>query len=185
MEGPLRSTYADPRVYGARLFVGEDKVYDDDDFGSMNYIDHRKLSEAWEQVCYLVNAASGEKAFQRLTPDEQSTDIRVSNCRCVYVLEGDDRWSEQHPYFGPEMSIQYRRPGPHPDADVWESADAETFVTDEDGSLWFVAELDDWYGGTQAYLMLHSNIATKSLRKAAVSSFAPALGDVEVSLDCF
>ena len=64
-------------------------------------------------------------------------------------------------------------PGSHPDEDSWESADAESFVkvTDEDGSLWFVADLADEYGHGEAdaYLMLHSDIATKSLHKAAVN----------------
>ena len=78
------------------------------------------------------------------------------------------------------MSIQYRTPGAHPEEDFWEAADAESFVEvtvplvdniDAHG-LWFVADLP---AIADAYLMLHRDIANKSLRKAAI---AP---DVEVT----
>lgn len=170
MEGPflvMQSTHIEPRCYGARLYVGEE--YDDDDFGSMEFIEHDL--EAWEQACYLVKAAFGDKAVQRLVPDKTTDKIRVPNRQCIYVLEGNDKWSERHPNFGPELSVQYRIPGSHPDEDVWESADAERFVkvADEEGSLWFVADLADAFGEMPAYLMLHMDIAKRSLRKAAVS----------------
>ena len=172
MDGPflfMRSTSAEPRCYGARLYVGEN--YHDDDFGSMGLVESD--SEVWEQVCSLTKAAFGDKPLQRLIPDEKTTDTRVPNQWCVYVLEGTDKWAEQHPYFGPDISVQYRIPGAHPLEDFWESADAESFVkvTDDEGSLGFVADLSD---AADAYLMLHSDIATKSLRKAAVNP------DVEV-----
>lgn len=171
MEGPflvMRSTHAEPRCYGARLYVGEG--YDDEDFGSMVWMDNDP--ETWDQVCSLVKAAFGDKAVQRLIPDEKTSDTTVPNRRCVYVLKGADRWTEQHPYFGPEISVHYRIPGTHPDEDVWESADAESFVKvpDDEGSLWYVADLADGCGGADdAYLMLHMDISLKSLRKDAVN----------------
>ena len=49
------------------------------------------------------------------------------------------------PRLWPDMSIHFRIPGAHPEEDVWESADAESFVkvTDDEGNLWFVADLSD------------------------------------------
>lgn len=183
MEGPflfMRSTPDEPRCYGARLYFGEN--YHDDDFGSMELVENDP--EVWHQVCSLTKASFGDKAVQRLIPDENTTDTRVPNKWCVYVLEGNDKWSEQHPYFGPEMAVQYRIPGTHPEEDSWETADAESFVkvTDDEGSLWFVADLP---AIADAYLILHGEISEKSLRKAAVApdvEVTEAVSDYRLSL---
>ena len=162
-----------PLCYGARLYEGDN--YDDEDFGSMAWAGDDPA--VWDQVCGLVKAAFGDEAAQSLAVDEKTTDKTVPDQKCVYVLE-DGRWRDQHPRFGQEASVHYRIPGVHPDDDVWESADADVFVkvTDDEDNRWYVADLhiDFGGGGTAAYLMIPSDIAKKSLRRAAV------VPDVEV-----
>lgn len=136
----MRSTHAEPRCYGARLYVGKD--HDEADFGTMGPADEA----IFNQACGLVKASFGLKAFRRLIPDKDTTDITVANRQCVYALE-NNMWCDEHADFGPDLSITYRVPGWHPAEDVWESANSESIVrvTDsDDDSVWFVADLVRW-----------------------------------------
>ena len=151
----MRSTRDEPRNYGARLYVGEG--YDDHhDFGSTVWADD---DDVWDQARGLVEMSFGHKAAQR----------------CIYVLE-EGGWQGQHPGdLGPLVSAAYRKPGTHPEEDEWESADVDSFVkvTNDYGTVWFVANFHGDF--SDAYLIIPSDIADKSLRREAV---AP---DVEVT----
>ena len=164
----MRSTAEEPLCYGARLYEGDS--YDDEDFGSMAWAGDDLA--VWDQVCGLVKAAFGDKAAQRLSVDENTTSKLVPDQQCVYVLADDGTWGDRPPRFGQEVSVHYRLPDTHPDEDVWESVDADRFVkvTDDDGSMWFVADLHiNSVDRADAYLIIPSDIAKKSLRKAAVA----------------
>ncbi|KAL3158969.1 hypothetical protein ABBQ32_011367 [Trebouxia sp. C0010 RCD-2024] len=154
----MRSTQAKPRCYGARLYVGEG-YHESKDFGSM--VCEEGL-EVRDQTRQLAKSSFGH----HLSASEQ----------CVYVLE-DGKWRDQHPYFGPSISAAYRKPGTHPEEDEWKSADADSFVkvTDAEGNVWFVANMDDYGTEGNFYLIIPSDIANKRLRQAAVAD------DVEVT----
>ena len=154
----MRSTHENPRCYGARLHVGHGYT-ESEDFGSMICED---VLDVCDQARGLVKSAFGHHL--------------PANQQCVYVLE-DGRWRHHHPYLGPDISATYRKPSAHPEEDEWESADADSFVkvTDAEGYVWFVANMNDYGTEGELYLIVPSNIANKRLRQAAV---AP---DVEVT----
>lgn len=177
----MRSTHAAPRCYGTRLFVGES--YDDEDYGYLVWTDDDQA--VWDQACRLVKAGFGDLALRRLIPDEKTTDITIPNRQCIYVLEASS-WSDKHPYFGEDISIQYRIPGTHPEEDVWEAADAREFVKvadAEDDTLWILADLEgeDFYEG---YLIIPRDMATKHLRKAAIVPCHEEVSTVKPDICC-
>lgn len=117
---------------------------DEENNGSM--ISTEFDQDVFGQASRLVRAAFGHEAYQRVTPDENTTDITVPNVQCVYVLD-DGSWREKHGRFQAKMSVSYRIPGTHPDEDIWEPENTEQFVKvthDHDG-IWFVADLVDAY----------------------------------------
>ena len=163
----MRSTHENPNCYGARLYVGHGYNVSKD-FGS---IVTPNCGDVCDQARGLVGMTFGHKAAQRLEYDP-----RPFSEQCVYVLE-DGRWRDQHPYLGPDISAAYRKPGAHPEEDDWDTSDVDSFVkvTDAEGYVWFVANMDSYGTERDFYLIIPSDIANKRLRQAAV---AP---DVEVT----
>ena len=158
----LRTTYQEPRHYGARITVSELNRDEDD---SANMDSTCFSADVWEQAGYLLSAAYGKKAWDKLTPHENTTSATVPFMECVYELEASSDWLQRHPHF-PHALVEYREPGSHVNEDCWISLGEMNHikkVTDEDGFNWIVASFETG----DAYIMIPFRLAHKALRKQA------------------
>ncbi len=154
----IRSTYRDPRHYGARL-MGED----DSDCGYMISTDFDE--DVWDQAARLVTSAFGKEKWQRLEFGRSTTSADVPFAPCAYVIDSNAKC----PRLDMGLGVDNRIPGTHPDEDIWDELGDinEVIKVEHDGRYWYVALVSQ---DPDAYLIIARDIADKSLRKAAVLS---------------
>lgn len=165
----MRTTYRDPRHYGARLAVSTKRNEDDEVDMDSTCFD----SLVWCQAADMVAGTFGKDAWKRLEPVNQSAAIsqEITSAtaplqQCMYCLEGC-AWFDRHPKVGSDLMVMFRTPGAHIEEDSWEIFDdiEEVRSIDYDECVWYVCQLNQDGQQGEAFLFVPACIAKKSLHR--------------------
>ena len=159
----MRTTYSDPRLYGARLAV-PDTYRQHNSNGDMDSTCFDKL--VWDQAAEMVHSTYGKEAWDVLVPHEDTSDTNTPCSECMYVMDAANTRFDLDPMMADHLIVKYRIPGAHVNEDTWKPLghmqDVKTIKCDN--VSWFVAAFGK---EKEAFLFVPGSMAKNLLVKRA------------------